>query len=315
MPVSSQRRFSRCGFTLIELLVVIAIIALLIGILLPALGKARGTARTVVCASNQRQTDTALQTYRNDHNGWGGERLNGSNRFDPDTSLGYGDWGRRLTTEQADRIDDPYWGIFYDEYIGDGLDVFNCPSGLIMDPDPSWLPAWVGFDTGNIQEWSKWQMWAANGVSGNPANPTDPTWKWGAWGVQTKYIVNRGGIRIPDRKIFLRPAYQIPFIADLIIFQDGFEHMMESGSSDALDGLTQYSTDGWYGGAMASYWLTEYFRHNGICQVMFADSHLASFSYKDMEEFDPIEGRALQPDWLHHYTGNPDHRPNLNEQP
>ncbi|MEL6798124.1 MAG: prepilin-type N-terminal cleavage/methylation domain-containing protein [Planctomycetota bacterium] len=57
------------GFTLIELLVVIAIIALLIGILLPALGRARDQARTVLSLSNVRQLTVALTTYAVDFNG------------------------------------------------------------------------------------------------------------------------------------------------------------------------------------------------------------------------------------------------------
>ncbi len=55
------------AFTLIELLVVIAIIAILIAILLPALGKARQTARQLVCASRQRQIAIGWQFYANDN--------------------------------------------------------------------------------------------------------------------------------------------------------------------------------------------------------------------------------------------------------
>jgi prepilin-type N-terminal cleavage/methylation domain-containing protein len=58
------------GFTLIELLVVIAIIALLLSILMPALGKVKEQAKQIVCASNLKQSGQACYVYATEYDGF-----------------------------------------------------------------------------------------------------------------------------------------------------------------------------------------------------------------------------------------------------
>jgi len=133
------------AFTLVELLVVIGIIAVLIGILLPALSKVRTASQALKCSSNLRQLVVATQMFANEHTGYLPKaENNGSPRMQG--------WNVRLGTRWE--YDDNLWSWQYAllKYVNKSKDVFLCPA----DTDPK-----IRYQWNNAMQTEPQMIWRA----------------------------------------------------------------------------------------------------------------------------------------------------------
>ncbi len=156
----------RNAFTLIELLVVISIIAVLMGIMMPALGKARLSAQSVICKTRLKDLGSILYLYANDTNG----KIPPSHASQNELNMGYSDgdfrWPHRLRnyydikskTSFASNVD---WAKAIQH-----MPMLRCPTQEKYTRMPVAQSGWLGsfgmniFFTGHpaaANQWTNWQ--------------------------------------------------------------------------------------------------------------------------------------------------------------
>jgi len=284
-----KKRSNRKAFTLVELLVVIAIIALLMAILMPALGRARKQAQAVICQSQLNNWGLALQLFAHDNDGY---------------------FLKSATYDTGNPED--WWMIGLLPYIGGKVDqqsesrkLFLCPTAARSKNPPecnrcpgSTFSTWGPFNPGNAGsgDWWDWRAEGSYGINDWVANP--PANLDTYWGFPTKYCWRntaiKGAAKVP---VFLDCMY----VSAYVLHFDEPPPFYDQYDTWASNGIQMFSMD----------------RHNGGTNAVFLDWSVRKVGIKELwtlkwhNQFDTsgawtVTGGVTAsdwPDWMKAYPG------------
>ncbi len=257
MPRGSRDRAARFrgrnAFTLIELLVVVAIIAILAGMLLPALAQAKEKGRQAACISNLHQVTIGTTLYAQDN----ADALYYYVDADRKPQVpNHGQWTLTPALNALLDMSNPnqrviaYWGVPYVNYFGGARRAFRCPSAKVVDE------------------------WRETGL----AYPSE-FWRNSTYGMNRYAALDPGTVYTADpEKARKTSAIENP--STMVIAQDSAEQRME-GHDDSLGifpGYTEclvqwkYRLAPLYPGIRMEF---EWFRHTRQCSTLWLTGNVS----------------------------------------